>query len=82
MRRWTWLLASAASLRITVTNWMAGLAAAWRGLGWRRTIGVSVGALAMVTVLWGVQRLYFPTIQFFVSEEEGTYPPRAHNHPG
>jgi hypothetical protein len=73
MRRWTWLLASAASLGITVTNWMAGLAAAWRGLGWRRTIGVSVGALAMVTVLWGVQRLYFPTIQFFVSEEEGTY---------
>ncbi len=70
---WTWLLASAASFAITVTNWMAGLAAAWRGLGWRRAIGVSIGALALVTVLWGVQRLCFPSTQFFVSDEEGDY---------
>lgn len=73
MPLWTWVVASAASFAITVTNWMAGLAAAWRGLGWRRTLGVSLGALALVTVLWGVQRLYFPTTQFFVSHEEGAY---------
>jgi hypothetical protein len=70
---WTWILASAASFAITVTNWMAGLAASWRGLGWRRAVGASAGAVALVTVLWGAQRLYFPTTKFFVSDEEGTY---------
>ena len=38
MPLWTWVLAGAASFAITVTNWMAGLAAAWRGLGSRRCV--------------------------------------------
>lgn len=62
-----WLIAaSAASLSITVTNWMAGLAASAMSLTWKRAIQVSANALALVVVLWGVQRVVVPHADFFV----------------
>ena len=68
-----WVLASAASLSITVTNWMSGLAASLRGLGWRRAAAVSVAALALVTGLWTVQHHFFPSTKFFVSQGEQNF---------
>lgn len=62
-----WLIAaSAASLSITVTNWMAGLAASAISLRWKRALQVSANALALVVVLWAVQRVVVPHADFFI----------------
>jgi hypothetical protein len=68
-----WVLASAASLSITVTNWMSGLAAAWRALGWRRAALVSGAALVLVVAGWVVQHRLIPSTRFFVGAEEQSY---------
>jgi hypothetical protein len=68
-----WLVAAGvASLSITVTNWMAGLAASAMTLPWKRALQVSANALALVVVLWTVQRAVVPRADFFVgySNEE------------
>jgi hypothetical protein len=68
-----WALASAASLSITVTNWMSGLAATLRALGWRRAALASAAAVVVVTTAWGVEHRFFPSTEFFVSHEEQDY---------
>ncbi|HEU4955122.1 MAG TPA: hypothetical protein VFT28_11130, partial [Gemmatimonadales bacterium] len=68
-----WVLASAASLSITVTNWMSGVAASLRGLGWRRAAAVSVAAVALVAGVWTVQHHFFPSTKFFVSQGEQSF---------
>jgi hypothetical protein len=78
---WWWVVANAASLSITVTNWMSGLAAALRAFGWRRAGLVSGAALVLVTAGWAVEHELFPSTEFFVSREEQNYlrvptPPR------
>jgi hypothetical protein len=69
------MAASAASLSITVTNWMAGLLLAFACLPWRRAVRISAVALAVIFVLALVQKLMFPTSGlFFVgSPGEGLY---------
>lgn len=63
----TWLtVASAASLSITVTNWMSGLAAALLERGWRRGTQIAVNAFVAVSVLWSVQALWFPRSTYFL----------------
>ncbi|MGH2454193.1 MAG: hypothetical protein ACRDF5_10615 [bacterium] len=57
--------ASAISLSVTVTNWMAGLAATVVAVPWRRALRLSISALALVVLLWGVQKAIFPSAQFF-----------------
>lgn len=59
-------IASAASLSITVTGWMSGVAAAWRRFGWRYGTQVLANALAAVSLLWVVQALWFPQSTFFL----------------
>jgi len=58
--------ASAASLSITVTNWAAGVCAATWLLPWRRAVQVTANALAIVVLLWSVQRAVVPHADFFV----------------
>ncbi len=70
---WGYVAASAISLSITVTNWMAGIVAAFVQLPWRRAIQVTVSALCLVTLLWGVQQLLLPNrIQFFLKTGNDT----------
>jgi hypothetical protein len=59
------LAASAASLSITVTNWMAGLMLAFATLPWRRAVLRSCQALAIIFMLSLVQKLMFPTSGLF-----------------
>lgn len=66
--------ASAATLGITVTNWMAGLLAAIVRHPWRRALQLSVNALALVVVLWVVQTRLVPASPFFI----GTYRTGGH----
>ena len=58
-------IAGVATLGITVTNWTAGIAAAFMTLPFRRAIGVTAAALALVLVLlYGVERRFFPDVEF------------------
>ena len=68
-----WVLGSAASLSITVTNWMSGLAAALRALGWRRAAVASAAAVVVVTAAWSWSTACLPSTEFFVSHEEQSY---------
>jgi hypothetical protein len=58
-------IASAASLAVTVTNWMAGLAAAAMLRPRRRGLQATANALAIVVVLWCAQRVIVPRADFF-----------------
>jgi len=65
---------SALSLSMTVTNWMAGIAATLANNSLRRTIRITVDAFVVVTVLWAIQHAMFPTAEFFLlSPEERNY---------
>ncbi len=56
---WWFVTASAASLSITLTNWMAGLIAAFVCKPLRRAFALSLAALAITAVLVLVQRTAF-----------------------
>lgn len=60
-----WLVVSAASLSITTTNFLAGLASSWFAL--KKKIWARTAILAVVTViiLSIVQKSYIPTSRFF-----------------
>jgi hypothetical protein len=59
---------SALTLSITVTNWMVGLLITKARFAWKQTLAISAGALCLVALLWGVQKLIFPVTPFFVPE--------------
>ncbi|HEX8172749.1 MAG TPA: hypothetical protein VF824_19585 [Thermoanaerobaculia bacterium] len=61
---------SGLTMSFTITNWMAGIAAAWSALRWRRSLQVTVNAFALVVLLWGVQKYLFPSAQFFIGDKE------------
>jgi hypothetical protein len=65
---WASVVASAGSLSITTTNWMAGWAAAAVSYPWRRAFLVTAKALAVVMLVWGVQKLVYPGVDFFIGE--------------
>jgi hypothetical protein len=62
-----WYIAiSASTLSFTVTNWMAGLIVTHIGRSWRRTVQISINAFFLVTILWGIEKLIFPSSVFFM----------------
>lgn len=62
-----WLvLASAGSLSVTVTNWIAGIIATFATVRRTRAVEITGMALALVVVLWAVQRVVTPYADFFV----------------
>jgi hypothetical protein len=68
------VVASAISLSITVTNWMAGLVAALLSQPWRQAIRLSIYAFALVALLTPVQYALFPTAgQFLNIRDEKRY---------
>jgi hypothetical protein len=60
------VLASAGSLSVTVTNWMAGWALLLARVPWRRAVQLSVNAFCLVVVLWAVEKTVFPKAKFFL----------------
>jgi len=63
----TWYeLASAGSLGMTVTNWMAGIAAALVKFPRRRAVQVTANAFAIVMSLAIVQKVLFPRAHFML----------------
>lgn len=67
---WTTVAASVASLSMTSTNWMAGLLVAGFRHPLRIAMRLSLYAFVIVTLLWGVQKVVFPTAQFFIGDRE------------
>lgn len=61
------VMASALSMSMTVTNWMAGLIAAWVSQPWPRAVRLSIYAFALVAVLTPVQDLVFPSAGKFLN---------------
>jgi hypothetical protein len=63
---WTYVATSAASLSITITNWMSGLAMAFLRLPRRAALRVSIYAFYAVVTVWGVQQAVFKDTPFFL----------------
>lgn len=74
-RKSVWItIASAFTLSVTVTNWMAGLLATAVSFPWKRACQLAANALCIVVILWGVEKYVFPQCEFFLgSKEEARY---------
>jgi hypothetical protein len=60
------VVVSAGTLAVTVTNWVAGIVVTATRWPWRRTVQISVNALVLVLALWSVQRVMIPRADFFI----------------
>jgi hypothetical protein len=61
---------SAFTMSVTITNWMSGLLATFTTQPKRRAIMLTIAALALVTVLWLVEKQIFPAAGFFIGDDE------------
>jgi hypothetical protein len=62
-----YVVTSAFSLSITVTNWMAGILATVLKNPWKQALQITANAFCSVVVLWIVQKLLFPSSVFFIA---------------
>lgn len=67
-----YVVVSALTLSFTVTNWMAGIFATFASFQWRRALQITVNALCLVVVLWGIQKFIFPSAEFFIAPPHGS----------
>lgn len=63
---WWHVVISAGALTMTVTNWMAGILAAFCSFPVRRALQITASALILVIMLWAVQKYFFPQTRFFI----------------
>ncbi len=68
-----YVLASAATLGITLTNWMAGIFMAFARFPWRRALRITVAAGGLVALLWGVERCLFSRTQLTIPSYQAKY---------
>jgi hypothetical protein len=68
--QWWFVAVSSLTLSFTTTNWMAGIIAAFSGYSWKRALQITVNAFCVVVVLWGAQKLLFPSAVFFIGDRE------------
>jgi hypothetical protein len=61
---WIYLFFSTVTLCFTSTNWMVGLAMLFVLLGWRIAIPLSLMGASIVSIIWSIQRVIFPTAGF------------------
>lgn len=59
-------LASALTLSFTITNWFVGLAATKVRYAFWPAVQISINAFFVVVVLWGVEKMIFPSARFFL----------------
>lgn len=62
-------LSSALSLSATISNWFAGIAAAFLERPWRQALQISANALLLVSALWAVLSLWFPEQVYFLGAD-------------
>jgi hypothetical protein len=61
-----YVVASAITLSMVLTNWMVGIIATFANYPWRRAVQISINAFCLVVVLWVVQLQFFPLKDFFL----------------
>ena len=73
-----YVVASAFTLSVTVTNWMAGLLTTVARWPIKQAVQLSINAFCLVVLLWGAQKTIFPSAEFFIGSRK-----EAHwiNHP-
>lgn len=72
-RQW-YIFVSAATLSITITNWMAGILATWVNHSRQRSLVITGSALFLVIVLWfGKQLVFDGSTVPFISRDEVNY---------
>lgn len=62
-----YVAASAATLSMTLTNWMTGIVAAFTNHTWRRATQITINAFCLVVILWAIQRQFLSVGDFFLS---------------
>jgi hypothetical protein len=67
----SYVIVSAITLSMTVTNWMVGILVTFAGQPWRRTLQITVNAFFMVSLLWGVQKYGIPSADYFMTFGRG-----------
>lgn len=65
-----YVAASALSLSITVTNWASGLLSTVARWPLKQAIQLSINAFCLVVLLWGAQKLFFPSAEFFIGSRK------------
>ncbi|MBD2593975.1 hypothetical protein H6G74_06485 [Nostoc spongiaeforme FACHB-130] len=65
-----YVIVSALTLSITITNWTVGILVTAVHHRWKQSLQITINALAVVTLLWGVEKYIFPTAIFFLGDKE------------
>jgi len=61
---------SAASLSVTITNWMVGIFSTFINNPWRQAFQISVNALMIITFFYSIQSQIYPSSQFFLGNQK------------
>jgi hypothetical protein len=69
-----YVIASAATLSVTVTDWMFGIFAAFVNHPWRRWLQITLNALCVVVLFWVIQKYLFPNAVFFFGRSDVDLP--------
>ncbi len=64
------VLVSALTMSFTVTNWMVGILVTVVNYSWKQALQISLNAFCLVTLLWGLQKWFFPSVEFFIGDRE------------
>ncbi len=60
-----YFLTSLFTLSFTITNWMAGLITTFVNNKLKNSLQISLKVFATTTIIWGIQKIIFPSSQFF-----------------
>jgi len=72
---WVDIAAGAASMSILVTDFMVAVASFVSRYQLKRAIQIACNALVLVVLLWGLQKYFFKSAQFFMGQHDSTTPP-------
>ncbi|WP_414571529.1 hypothetical protein [Nostoc sp. CCY 9925] len=59
---------SVLTLSITITNWMVGILVTVVNHRWKQSLQITLNTLALVTLLWAVEKYIFPSAIFFLGD--------------
>lgn len=62
-----YVVVSAMTFGITVTNWMAGIISTAVTHHWKQACQITINAFCLVIVLWSVEKLFFPETRLFLT---------------
>lgn len=69
---WSYIIVSAVTLSVTITNWMCGIFVTLINKPIKQAINITLISLSIVTIFWGLQKRFFPEAIFFIGDNEET----------